>query len=328
MFRAYLLPLSGAAALLAGTVPAAGSVLYVTSYNDALIDRVPDGGGAATSFTSGLLSPTGLTFGPSGKLFVAEQNQNRIDALLPDGTATRFASILIANASLTGMTVDPAGNLYVASQRQGLVFRVTPAGVVTTYAAGLGRNTLTSAGGPQGLAFLSDGTLLVADNAVAGFGVVGVGQQIASVTPAGVVGTFAPLPGALAVAVDPGSGDVYASSFTGGYVEHFSPAGTDLGRFATVNGAFGLAFDPDGDLLVASASPDEAVYAVPPGGGTPRLYATGFHNALFLAVTPAGDPAYVPEPAAALAVCALAGLGRRRRRPASYSGFASAARGG
>jgi hypothetical protein len=68
------------------------------------------------------------------------------------------------------------------------------------------------------------------------------------------LGTFVTLAGAEGIAFD-SAGNLYISSFSHGTIEKYSPAGVDLGAFASAGlvSTYGLAFDADGNLYAASS---------------------------------------------------------------------------
>jgi len=265
-----------------------GSVAYVTDYNDGTIRQVPDGGGASTLFASGLVAPEGITFTPTGTLYVDNQHSGVIDSVSPTGVITPFVTIS-GNHGLAGLTSDGQGNLYVSVQNIGVVDKITPAGMISTYATGVDT--------PQELAFNASGELFVATS--------GVSAKVPA--GGGTASTFGSYSQAVGVAVD-SAGNVYASQLLKSKIEEFSPTGADLGLYATSTPNGILMFDASGSLLVAPEG--TTVDAVPPGGGTASAYATGFSWSSYIAIAPTPEPSSL----GLLGIAAVAMRRGRRRR--------------
>jgi sugar lactone lactonase YvrE len=89
-------------------------------------------GYSATLYASGLRSPDGLAFAPSGALYVAEEGANRVSRIETDGSGT---PILEDVRSPEGIAFDDAGNLYVVEdRRRGRLLKQAPDGQITTLA--------------------------------------------------------------------------------------------------------------------------------------------------------------------------------------------------
>ena len=276
---------------------------YVTDSAAGSIRAIPVGGGLATTFATGLKQPWGIAFGPTGTLYVDSATTGVVYKVGPGGTSTPFVTIpLNSSYGLDDLAIDSVGNLYVSvpiNSSAGTIAKVTPTGVISTYATGLGN--------PNGLAFDTAGDLLVGST-------LGINGKIYKVGPGGGVATLfasSVQGGTFGLAVD-AVGNVYASSYDNGFIEKFTAAGVDLGRYVTPGSdTYGIAFDSSGNLLVCGGD-DEVVLSVTPDGKTVSTLATGFFTSRHIAVA----PAVVPEPAAAGAWSAVAAgsLARRRRR--------------
>jgi sugar lactone lactonase YvrE len=103
-----------------------------------------DGVGAAASF----YSPTGVTIGSDGSLFVSDSGTRLIRKISPSGVVTTLAGApgeyTCASGTSqspvfggpSGIAVNTAGTIYVADEACGKVFSISPSGAVSIYAGG------------------------------------------------------------------------------------------------------------------------------------------------------------------------------------------------
>jgi hypothetical protein len=103
-------------------------------------------GGPATSAT--LNSPSALSIGPDGSIFIADGGNHRIRRITPDGMISTYAgngqagysgdggpAISASFQALTySLAVDSAGNLFIADRDGNAVREVTPDGNIATIA--------------------------------------------------------------------------------------------------------------------------------------------------------------------------------------------------
>ena len=245
--------------------------IYVSNSGYSVIARVDSGTGASLGFlqASGLGQPEGLAFDSAGNLYIADSYYYSVVKITPGGTSSLFANFGSAGVNEPmGLVIDKQDNVYVANYGNNTIIKITPGGVGSVFA--------TSSSGvnlPRGLALDRAGNLYVAN--------VG-GGNIEKFTPDGVGSVFASS-GGFGLAFDQ-TGNLYVSEQYG-TIERFSPTGTDLGAFVTLdNTALGLAFDSQ-DNLYAVNYWDNAINKITPQGIS-SLFIGGLNEPTFIAIVP------------------------------------------
>ncbi|MDB4921260.1 MBG domain-containing protein [Mucilaginibacter sp.] len=186
--------------------------IYVSEYGGNVIRKITPtavvttfaGSGAAgsadgTGIAATFKNPYNIAIDVSGNLYVADNGNNKIRKVTPEGIVSTLAGNGMGGADngtgaaatfLTprGVVADAAGNVYVGDSGNNLIRKITAAGVVTTFAgsgtAGSANGTGTAASfyNPMGLAIDKAGNIYVADS---------FGGSIRKITPGGVVTTVA-----------------------------------------------------------------------------------------------------------------------------------------
>ncbi len=253
-----------------------------------------EGTGTAAQFNF----PYAITLDPSGIVFVADYNNNRIRKITAGALVSTFAGSTsgyvegtgtAANFNFpSGVASDGAGFLYIADYGNSAIRKITPSGVVTTLAGGVsmgsndGTGSAAQFSNPTGVAANSAGNVFVADR---------TNNRIRKITPGGVVttlagstqgyndgtGSSAQFYFPIAVAADD-LGNVYVADYgnhkirkitSGGVVTTFagSTAGfaDGTGTAAQFYNPSGLALDSFGNLFVADAGNNRIRKITPTG---------------------------------------------------------------
>jgi streptogramin lyase len=165
-------PISGSLDLLAGAIGVSGNA---------------DGAAADARF----FSPYGLAADAAGNLYVADQGNNAIRRVAPDGAVTTLTVPTSGLVAPLAVAVDRAGNVYTTGSSS-IVSRITAAGIAEPIAGGAsgyadGVGAAARFVSPPALVCDSNGAIFVADHG---------NEVIRKVLPDGTVTTFAGRAGA------------------------------------------------------------------------------------------------------------------------------------
>ncbi len=279
-----VVPVSGSASTIAGTVPVAaldlcyssGVGLYASTGVEVItasaqVPAAVAGGGNLAHGDDGpailarLNHPAGVSTDAAGNIYIADRDNNRIRRVAPDGTITTIAGTGVAGNSGDGgeataaelnqpssVTVDASGNLYIADTGNARVRKVSPGGVITA-ATNLGLVA------PVYAIANSSGTLYIAD---AGAG------KILTAGSNGVPATLlSGLTSPRGLAFD-GQGNLYFTDAGAARVASLSPSGTVSSIGSGWNVPRGVALDSSGNVWVADTGLQQIIEVGAAGGTT------------------------------------------------------------
>jgi uncharacterized repeat protein (TIGR03803 family) len=270
------------ALLLAIPLSSHADRLFVSTYDNTILEFDTFTGSNTVFASSGVNYPSFLTLDNAGNLYVANPGNNTIEKFdTSSGVGTVFASSGLNSPQ--GMAFDNSTNLYVASAFDNAVKKITPSGTVTVLAtAGLHV--------PIGLAF--DGlTHLYVGSQNPGSG----NSTIETVRLIGGSGLFASgLNYPAGIAFD-SAGNLYVANDGDNTIVRFNnpPAGPrTVFASAGLHNPLGLAFDSAGNLFVANGGDGTIEKFNPLGAGT--VFASGLNNPYGLAILPTAPASIQP----------------------------------
>ena len=241
-----------------GFHPTDGS-LYVTR-SGSRGEHVPvsifrvDSDGTVEEFSGDILNPTGIAFDPSGRMYVTSRFDGAVYRVSPVREVVAFAEDL---GIATGLAFNSQGQMFVGD-RSGTIYRVDEIGTAEKWAE---HEPSVSA---YHLAFGPDDSLYVTGPTVSSF------DAVTRFDEDGNASTFyrgLGRPQGLAFDRD---GNLYVAAALRGRrgIVRIAPDGSDAELLVAGMNVVGLAFGPNGDMVVAT---NEAVYSLPLGIPGPLL---------------------------------------------------------
>lgn len=196
-------------------------------------------GGTANATAAGLHAPKGIALDPGGNVYIADTLNHRVVRVDVSGVLTTIAGTsqqgITADTGLAttvtlyspeGVAVDGLGNTYIADTNSSRIRRVDPYGIITTIAGASNAPEASGDNGPATAADLSYPSTVIVDGLGNVFVADTVNCRVRKIDTAGIITTVA--------------GTVRGFSGDGG------PA-----TAAALGYVYGIAFDKDGQLLIA-----------------------------------------------------------------------------
>jgi DNA-binding beta-propeller fold protein YncE len=240
--------------------------------------------------TSRLNKETGITLGPDGNFYIADQDNFTIRKLTRAGVLTTLGGLCGTSGGADGVGdvarfgnlgavgVDSSGNLY-AADRNSRVSKGIPPSVPSGYAftnfAGLpgtagnvdGATGTSRLNGTYGADCDSAGNIYIADRG---------NSKIKKISPGGVVTTLSAsgfnLP--THVVVNPANGNLYVADQGNGLIKKLVPPYTSATTLATIN-AIGLGVDSATDTVYAGDLNNNTIKKVTSGGTVTTVAGNG-----------------------------------------------------
>jgi streptogramin lyase len=240
----------------------------ITSASEIFIDDLLIMGGSSPQ--TGLLSikefviptsnggPIGITSGPDGNVWFAEQDGNKIGRITTSGVITEF-SLPAAGSSPQRITAGPDGTLWFTERSGNRIGRITTNGLITEF------TVPTADSEPWGITAGPDGNLWFTE---------WTGNQIGRMTTEGVVTEFSiPTPGSSPFEITTGpDGNLWFTEASGGVdkIGRITTTGV-ITEFAVPTGNSwpnGIAAGPDGNIWFTEANANKIGRITATGGVT------------------------------------------------------------
>ena len=195
--------------------------------------------GTITEFPIGSTGGGGITTGPDGNLWFALAN-DRIGRITPSGSETEFSSGISSGSLPLTITAGPDGNLWFTERNGSRIGRITPGGVVTEFSSGI-----SSGSWPYGITAGPDGNLWFTEYQ---------SSRIGRITPSGTVTEFST---GISASSNPNfitagpDGNLWFTEDSTGRIGRITPSGT-VTEFSTGSGSgsrpSGITVGTDGNL--------------------------------------------------------------------------------
>lgn len=207
--------------------------------------KIAGDGTSVSAFLKGIVNPTGLLFRPDGTLLVSSRHDGTIYEVSPGGEMEVFAEGM---GVATGLAIDSNENVYVGD-RTGTVFKISRDRKIFVFA------TLEPSVAAYHMASSPDGGLFVTAPTTSSF------DSIYRIDPGGVVRIWRRGFGRPQGIAFDSAGRLYLCASYRGQRGVFRLTGPeDIDQVVSGQGIVGLAFGPDGAMVVATGS---SVYRIP-----------------------------------------------------------------
>jgi hypothetical protein len=228
--------------------------ILVANYEGFSVSKIDPGTGVQESLGTFIL-PTDLVLDPSGNLYISELEGTiqRLD--LATGSVTPVLEVGAGPESVYGIALGPQGELYVTSGANDAVYRVDPAtGGVTLLSA------QTNLVGVVGIDLLDPGHVVVSCSTVDASRLVSVALADGAQS---VIASGGQLDQPWGVAVQGGS--IFTTAYDSKRILQVSDGTvTELGQ--TPGFPYGVAIDPEGNIVVGSKGTTDEVRVYAPDG--------------------------------------------------------------
>ncbi len=208
--------------------------------------------------------PHDITFGPDGKLWFTEIDDNKIGTMTTSGKVTEYTiPTLVSNPR--DITAGPDGNLWFTEYGGNKIGKITTAGVITEYALPFGP------GGPRDITAGPDGNLWFTNE---------IGK-IGKITTAGVITEYdVPSAGTFPAGITTFDGNLWFTEISGNMIGKSTILGS-ITEYPGAGNPEGITGGPDGKLWwtettgnkIGRTLPNgnqDAEFAIPTGNSTPR----------------------------------------------------------
>lgn len=207
--------------------------------------RIAQGGTSIEPYATGIMNATGLLARPDGSLLVSSRHNGTIYEVTGGDEPRVFAEGM---GIATGLAMDARGNVYVGD-RTGTIFKIHPSGEIFVFA------TLEPSVAAYHMAFGPDEHLYVTGPTTSSF------DCVYRISPSGAVSAWRRGFGRpQGIAFDP-LGRLHLCASYRGHRGVFRLNGEgDVEHVVSGQGIVGLAFEPQGAMLVATG---ESIYRIP-----------------------------------------------------------------
>ena len=207
-----------------------------------------DAEGELNDFSGDIANPTGIAFDKTGQMFVTSRMDGTVYRVTPFKEAVAFARNL---GVATGLAFDREGRMYVGD-RTGTIYRINGIGEETPWAQ------LEPSVSAYHLAFGPDDALYVTGPTVSSY------ESVMRIDGSGHASIFYKGLGRPQGLAFDREGNLYVAASVGGQrgIVRISPNGSDAQMAVAGMNVVGLAFNAQGDMVVAT---NDAVYSLPLG---------------------------------------------------------------